>query len=58
MLDVGQRVQTSGYKMSKSWGSDVEQGNYSGWYCIVHLGFAGRARLRCHHMDTGDDSVR
>lgn len=38
----GLKVQTSGYKINKSQGYDVQHGDYSQYYCIVYLKVAER----------------
>ena len=34
-VDIGQRVQTTCYKINKFWGFNVQDGDYSEQYCII-----------------------
>ena len=48
MREGGQKVQTSNYKISKSWDCNVEHGDYS-QYCIVYLNDAKKVNLKSSH---------
>ena len=50
--DIGQRVQTSSYKMNKFWGSNVQHANYSLQYCIKYLKVAKRVSPKYSHYKT------
>ena len=48
MGEGGQKVRTSSYKKSKSWGCNVQHGDYS-WYCTAYLKVAKRVNLESSH---------
>ena len=51
--DIGQRVQTSSYKMNKIWEPNVHRGDYSSQYCITYLEVVNTVNLTCsHHTHT------
>ena len=52
--DVDLSVQTSNYKMSAFWGSDVRHGNYSKQYCIVYLKVAKGTDFKYSHHKKGN----
>ena len=49
MGNVGQRVQTSTYKMNNFWGSNIQHGEDNWQYCIVHLKATMRVDLKYFH---------
>ena len=49
MGEKGQKVEISSYKMSKSWGCNVQHGDYSQEYCIVYLKVARGVDLKSSH---------
>ena len=52
MDEGGQNVHISSYKIDKSWGCNVQHGDYSEQYCIVYLKVAKRGHLNgSHHRE-------
>lgn len=49
MGEVGQKVQTSGSKINKSWGCNIQHGDCSQQYCIVYLKVARRVDIKNYH---------
>ena len=48
--EMSQKIQTCSYKISKSWGCDLQHGDYSYQYCIVYLKVAERIDLKSSHQ--------
>ena len=52
MDEDGQKVQTPSYKIIKSWGSNVQHGEYNQKYCTIYLNVAKKVDLqRSHHKN-------
>ena len=49
MGEGGQKVQSSSYKINKSWGCNIQHGNCSYYYCIAYLKVAKRVDLKNSH---------
>ena len=45
----GQKIQTSSYKINKSWACNVQHDDYSQQYCTVYLKVAKRGDLKSSH---------
>lgn len=53
----GQMVQTSSYKLNKSWGCTVQRGDYSSQYCVVYLKVSKRVDLKSSHHKKNNNNL-
>ena len=58
MEGVGQRLQTSRYKMSKFWGPNIQHGGYSQQQCIIYLKVTNRVNFECSHYKKKGNFMR